>query len=597
MMNIKDNDVVMMDIDECDSKVKRDLDPISQLCQEFKSHPFMLNVYDQQFVAHWPMSMETQELQLNQVRAVKYLLYKFTHPEKGICGGLLWMPVGSGKTYTIISAFNLIRQPHDNAIMFVMPLPLLYNFRCELYKRLDPMTKSCILHNSYLSPDKFQMSLLHDVPIVIVPYSTLTRYYQAYFKPNHKLHGIARRFYDYTWSSICFDESHLIGNCKTQRWEACSSLKSIRKVCMTGTAIVNRIHDIFGQLKVCGYDGCNDPSKWSKELFEESKLQQFIYKCVSDEVELRRTLPNVYEYTVYVRPNPYEDFVKSHLRHRIKKKQYVKVKSKWKTCASVRKRQNLMKPKKLESKKLESTNPKQVISHDKKLSSVYCVLAALRQNAIAPCLINPVTKLNVVSRDLPKVLKGGLLPNSDMERLLIQRDSVATDYSSKMILLKQLVGKILTEKPQDKILIYSDFGSAVKLTQTVLQRHYGQAFCVSIHSKTYNKQNIMDIFEHDSQCKVMCGTSIILHGFNLIHANHVIELHPTYTYSKHIQAIGRIRRLLQTQDCHVYTLVSKGTFEERMLEIRNNKQLSEKWLQGKTNFVNKSHMNYISINV
>ena len=61
-------------------------------------------------------------------------------------------------------------------------------------------------------------------------------------------------------------------------------------------------------------------------------------------------------------------------------------------------------------------------------------------------------------------------------------------------------------------------------------------------------------------------------GINLVSANHLVLMDPWWNPAAEEQAIDRIYRIGQTRDVQVSRLVIKGSIEERMLQLADQKR-------------------------
>ena len=70
----------------------------------------------------------------------------------------------------------------------------------------------------------------------------------------------------HNFKRIILDESHLIKNPTTFVSKACCAIKAKRRWCVTGTPIVNSLHDIFGLLKFLKHEPWSDSSFWKNAI-------------------------------------------------------------------------------------------------------------------------------------------------------------------------------------------------------------------------------------------------------------------------------------------------------------------------------------------
>ena len=105
---------------------------------------------------------------------------------------------------------------------------------------------------------------------------------------------------DLTFHRVILDEGHLIKNPSTVVSKACCSINAKNRWCVTGTPIVNSLHDVFGLLKFLKHEPWCESSFWKnaisrvftssdgddKELSE--KDNQEVEKCDGMKVALGR---------------------------------------------------------------------------------------------------------------------------------------------------------------------------------------------------------------------------------------------------------------------------------------------------------------------
>jgi len=144
-------------------------------------------------------------------------------------------------------------------------------------------------------------------------------------------------------------------------------------------------------------------------------------------------------------------------------------------------------------------------------------------------------------------------------------------YGSKIDALLRLIGEIRERGDFAKMIVYAQFERLLALVATAL-REFGLQF-------EYARGSIMQCekairrFKNDEGVRILLLSSErSISGVHLVEANHLVAIHPPLgynveqAYSMHWQAIGRIRRLVQTRTCHVWSLVTRGTIEQDMFE-------------------------------
>jgi SNF2 family DNA or RNA helicase len=78
------------------------------------------------------------------------------------------------------------------------------------------------------------------------------------------------------WRRVGCDESHLINNMKSQKWNGVHSLKRSFTVLLSGTPVVNYDSDVLSALLLLGYQGCKSIKSWSEGVYKQHRLGQVI---------------------------------------------------------------------------------------------------------------------------------------------------------------------------------------------------------------------------------------------------------------------------------------------------------------------------------
>lgn len=122
-----------------------------------------------------------------------------------------------------------------------------------------------------------------------------------------------------------------------------------------------------------------------------------------------------------------------------------------------------------------------------------------------------------------------------------------------------------------KILVFSQF---VKML-TIMRRYLDSARVpyAYLDGKTRDRQACVEQFEQDRECKIFLislkagGT-----GLNLTAADYVIHYDPWWNPAVEAQATDRSHRIGQDKHVFVYKIISKGTVEEKILQLQERKK-------------------------
>ena len=155
-----------------------------------------------------------------------------------------------------------------------------------------------------------------------------------------------------------------------------------------------------------------------------------------------------------------------------------------------------------------------------------------------------------------------------------------TNGSNKIEQLTALV-KEYTEN-EHKVLIFSSFKTALNIVKKTLEKEKIGVYMIDGSVKAKKRVEMVDAFNNKEEVKVFLimlksgGT-----GLNLTSADVVIHLDLWWNPQAENQATDRAHRIGQKNTVEVIHLISKGTIEEKILELQNKKRmLSDKLIDG-----------------
>ncbi|MFS1512029.1 DEAD/DEAH box helicase [Chengkuizengella sp. SCS-71B] len=127
----------------------------------------------------------------------------------------------------------------------------------------------------------------------------------------------------------------------------------------------------------------------------------------------------------------------------------------------------------------------------------------------------------------------------------------------------------LIQQIDDKVIIFTEY----RATQEYLLRYFKEHQIISVPYRggmnRGKKDWMMDLFRKRAQ--VMVATEAGGEGINLQFCNHVINYDLPWNPMRVEQRIGRVHRLGQKNDVHIYNLSTKGTIEEHILHLLHEK--------------------------
>jgi len=143
-------------------------------------------------------------------------------------------------------------------------------------------------------------------------------------------------------------------------------------------------------------------------------------------------------------------------------------------------------------------------------------------------------------------------------------NDVAT--SGKLVVLQNLLTSIRAECPDDKVVIVSNFTSALSSIETmVLQKKSWSFLRLDGSVEQSSRQAIVDSFNRGSvenSFVLLLSSKAGGCGLNLIRANRLVMFDPDWNPATDMQAMARVYRPGQTKECFIYRMFTSGTVEE-----------------------------------
>jgi len=334
------------------------------------------------------------------------------------------------------------------------------------------------------------------------------------------------------WRRVILDESQKIANYRSITFKAVSHLQASYKWCLTGTPFRNFSTDIWSQLKFCGFDrGQKKPVNWDINRFRMSGMNFCVYSL--DYKQAGVELPSkIKKYTeVYL---TYEE-----------KRMYETIRT------------------------VMLSRYSSLKTEKEKASELLKMFTLLRQAVIDPKLIIKQSKFS--SYVTPEIKEFFEFANRG-------------DYiSSKM---KSALEIIREHAPHEKLIVFSNFLAALQELQNYVTSELGIKTCILNGKNTGpERDEIKNTFKTDESCRVLFMTyKIGAEGLNLTEARCCVMLEPWWTNSVHSQAEGRMWRIGQTKDVHIFNLICQGTIEEKILALCHKKdKISEDYKKASSN--------------
>ncbi|MEK3890751.1 DEAD/DEAH box helicase [Bacillus sp. FSL K6-3431] len=123
----------------------------------------------------------------------------------------------------------------------------------------------------------------------------------------------------------------------------------------------------------------------------------------------------------------------------------------------------------------------------------------------------------------------------------------------------------LIQSINDKVIIFTEYRATQLYLQWFLQQHGIRSVPFRGGFKRGKKDWMRDLFKNQAQ--VLIATEAGGEGINLQFCSHVINFDLPWNPMKLEQRIGRVHRLGQEKDVHIYNFAIKDTIEEHILEL------------------------------
>ena len=159
---------------------------------------------------------------------------------------------------------------------------------------------------------------------------------------------------------------------------------------------------------------------------------------------------------------------------------------------------------------------------------------------------------------------------SELRRIASVPESLTDDNisSPKLNLLMDTVCEAVDN--QHKVVIFFNFIAGLELAGERLEKE-GIDFA-SMTGSTHDRRSVVERFQNDPRCMVLLMTLKTGGvGLNLTAADTVFIFEPWWNKAAEEQAINRLHRYGQTAKVMSYSLITKGTIEEKILQLQQQK--------------------------
>jgi SNF2 family DNA or RNA helicase len=157
----------------------------------------------------------------------------------------------------------------------------------------------------------------------------------------------------------------------------------------------------------------------------------------------------------------------------------------------------------------------------------------------------------------------GLIPGVDADPL----------QSGKVQMLLTRLSEALTGKGARKVVVFSQFVQLLKRVKPLIKKEFPNIRMLELTGQTKDRSKPVKTFQESEGATVILislkagGTGITLHA-----ADYVFLLDPWWNPAIENQAIDRVHRIGQRKRVFVYRMITKGTIEERIQQLKAEKR-------------------------
>jgi len=211
---------------------------------------------------------------------------------------------------------------------------------------------------------------------------------------------------------------------------------------------------------------------------------------------------------------------------------------------------------------------------DKQVQQVFCKLTSVQEKMYLQ-ILEEVKQKYLEGTDIGKSYLHILAALTKLRQIcnhphLVDGDvKENTEFSGKLELLKEII--VDAVESGKKLLIFSQFVQMLKILKQMLTDE--KINFEYMDGSTKNRQKVIDNFNNNNNIRTfLISLKTGGYGLNLTAADTVIIVDPWWNPMGENQAIDRAHRIGQTKKVMVYKIITKGTIEEKILDLQQNKK-------------------------
>lgn len=263
-----------------------------------------------------------------QAFALRFALYRETHAYHDICGGIMNMFPGLGKTLwllTLIWTTWRSERINKRPTLVVVPTSVVYEWRANVFKFFGDRLPFFVMDRNWSTSaravDNVTVTELSRYPLVITTYPVLRSVFSrqgfadecVLRSDDNKVMGLRQStssatstvkgpscLYRVPWARVAFDESQTACNIARVTFQSCYAVPAPFRWCLTGMPLRNNTVDLFGQLLISGLHTAERASiarpgtfhavhkgLWKPNTFRDARLHTTMLTVVYKDTHLR----------------------------------------------------------------------------------------------------------------------------------------------------------------------------------------------------------------------------------------------------------------------------------------------------------------------
>ncbi len=389
------------------------------------------------------------------------------------------------------------------------------------------------------------------------------------------------------WDLVIVDEAHHCKNRTTRNWQLVNALQRRHIFLLTATPVQNNLIELYNLLTLLEPGHLKTEADFKKNFVTRGNPRdprnRRVLRDLLSQVMVRNTrglvnikLPRRYAQTLVLAPDEKEEVLYRHLdsylRWRCQPLRAQTVADADGGAAEADEQQE-------ESEVLASIADGVVRRvHEQDLNPGDSTAGATRWAALEALWQHPPDDLPLLNRlQINSILMAAgshpLALRPALERLGLQDHRAGPLLEIARSLTQSAKEKklleLLVKNRSDKALVFANFRTTLDHLAGLLERHGIHFVLFTGDQSQLEKELVVDQFKHDTP--VMLCSDSGGEGFNLQFCNTLINFDLPWNPMRLEQRIGRVHRIGQTRDVFVFNLCTRGSLEEKILAVLNDK--------------------------